>query len=462
MKNFLKSESGAIVPYAAIFATVAIAAGGLGVDFGRMAVLRTQMQDRADAGALAGAAQVDGRANAQARATTIAMDAISQASGVPADGAELGVASVNFYSAIEPDMVAATSDLDTKYVEVTLQPRQVNFYFEPMTSLLTGESTGSGTVNATAIAKPSPFICEAPPLMVCDLKEEDPLLDMSLTSNIGKQVRLKEPQAGGGAAAPGNFGLLALPDGSSGASDIEDALAAVDPSDCYTLDVTTAQGSKTNKVKDGINARFDLPGVGFAPAPNVTNYPRDLPLVADPDAKMGDGDWQPEVYWPAMHDGVSLPGELAGASRYQVYLYEQGLSFARNGKLTTYPVEGAPPEGYTMVNAPGEDLVVDLDPLGDDDGDALENQLDPDDDGVPQNPVASNGHERRLVKVAVLQCIANDVHGHGTYPTDGNYLEMFITEEVRDPPNAAIYGELVRPLSTTNDPDFHANVRLVR
>ncbi len=57
---------------------------------------------------------------------------------------------------------------------------------------------------------------------------------------------------------------------------------------------------------------------------------------------------------------------------------------------------------------------------------------------------ASNGAARRLVKVALLQCIADGVNGKGTYPTHGKFVEMFVTQEVRDPPDAGIYGEIVR------------------
>jgi hypothetical protein len=38
---------------------------------------------------------------------------------------------------------------------------------------------------------------------------------------------------------------------------------------------------------------------------------------------------------------------------------------------------------------------------------------------------------------------------------------MFITQEVKDPPDAAIYGEIVRSLSSYSDPEFHANAALV-
>jgi len=76
--------------------------------------------------------------------------------------------------------------------------------------------------------------------------------------------------------------------------------------------------------------------------------------------------------------------------------------------------------------------------------------------------VASNGYARRLMNVAVLDCIAEDVRGTGTYPTNGRYIEMFITEYVPEPPDAAIFGEVVRPLTSLFSPDFHANVRLVK
>ncbi len=75
---------------------------------------------------------------------------------------------------------------------------------------------------------------------------------------------------------------------------------------------------------------------------------------------------------------------------------------------------------------------------------------------------ASNGAARRLVKVALLQCIADGVNGKGTYPTHGKFVEMFVTQEVRDPPDAGIYGEIVRALSPINEPEFHANVKLVK
>ncbi|MCH6590538.1 MAG: hypothetical protein IH806_08555, partial [Proteobacteria bacterium] len=75
--------------YSAFFIVFAIGLGALAIDVGRMTVLRSQMQDRADAGAMAAAVHLDGREGAQARATAVAMNATSQVSGIPGDGENL-------------------------------------------------------------------------------------------------------------------------------------------------------------------------------------------------------------------------------------------------------------------------------------------------------------------------------------------------------------------------------------
>lgn len=65
------------------------------------------------------------------------------------------------------------------------------------------------------------------------------------------------------------------------------------------------------------------------------------------------------------------------------------------------------------------------------------------------------------MNVAVLNCQALGVQGRGTYPTNGRYIEFFITEEVPNPPDASVYGEVVGPLTAQSSGDVHANVRLV-
>ena len=468
MRKFIHDRSGGALVYGSFAMMLLVGATLLAFDIGRLTVLRTEMQNRADAGAMGGAAYLNGSTGARTRAETVARQAMFEASPIPGDDSELDVSTVKFFSQYFPTGVEATTDLEAVYIEVILEPRRVDYFFGPLLSLLTGTGTpASGDMHAIAVAGPDPYICNAPPLMICSLAEEDPSLDffdpVSGDTHIGKQIVLKEPQGGNATMAPGNFGLLALPDGSLGANDIEDALAAVEPNECYTLDVTTAPGSKTNKVKEGINARFDLPGNGFPyPAPNVKTYTRDSAVAADPqNVKIGAGDWGLDDiggYWDT-HHGTVLPADLAGASRYQVYLYELGLPYLRDGKKTVHPV----PPGYDPLAPPAEYATYDhVEPAAASIPADASFPDDPNYDGVPSETVASNGFARRLMTVAVLDCIADDVRGTGTYPSYGRYIDMFITEYVPDPPDAAIFGEVVQPVTSLFSPDFHANVRLVK
>ncbi len=465
-RTFARNDSGGIAVYTAFFAILGIGAAALALDIGRMSLLRTEMQNRADAGAMAGARYLDGRDGAQGRAREVAIQATSERSRI-SDSAELVVPELGiaFYSGRDPQSgawlpVAPGDDAASRFMRVSLEQRDMTIYFQRVLDIVVGETASIVTTfNATAVAGSRPFICNAPPLMICDFN--DPVgsgPDLKNPSNIGRQLRLKEAQAGGNQSwAPGNFGLLSVDDGSNAAGAIEAALAAVDPQECYGYDVNTAPGSKTNKVKNGINARFDLPNNSFPfPAPNVINYPQDTVLEGNNEI-LGDGDWDREGYWTEKHGG-SLPSALSDATRYQTYLYELGETYWVNtqgpgaGKQVIHPTSGDIPAGYTEVTPPTSDVPVAADSA---------NADDPAFDGEPSQPVASDGPARRLVEVAVLKCDFYDVRGDGTYPTEGNYLEVFLTEYVQDPSNAAIYGEVVRALSPLNAPEFFSNVQLV-
>ncbi len=453
MKGVLHDCGGGILIYVAVFVAVASGAMAFSVDLGRMSVLRTQMQNHADASAMAGAAQLNGKSGARMRARAIAEDATAASSGIPGDSSTLVVEHIRFYSDYA-SRTEAVSDFDARFIEVMLVPRRVDLVAAPILAMF-GEGKKTLLSGARAVARVKPFVCHAPPLMLCNLEETDPALSTDLPENAGRQLLLKEPQGGNATWAPGNFGLLALPDGSHGANDIEKALAAVVPEDCYDIDVATAPGSQTNKVVNGMNARFDLPGGLPHPAPNVINYPRDPDILNGTANRLGNGMWDVSSYWVDKHGGAPVPAELFNASRYQVYLYELGLPYARSQShpgQTLYPVPGELPPDFEIVVPPGADVPVAADSA---------KIHDPDYDGVPSRPVASNGPARRLLKVAILNCLADNVKGHGTYPTNGNYVELFVTEHMKSPPNAAIYAEIVRPLTSLNSPDFHANVQLV-
>ena len=267
--------------------------------------------------------------------------------------------------------------------------------------------------------------------------------------NAGRQILLK--QGGGGAMAPGNFGMLCPANGNCGAASVSDALAQVTVPGCYGQSVTTSPGVAMNQVRNGLNARFDQGTQNpHNPARDVIHYLRDSALVPDGTPNyMGAGDWDRAAYWAAKHNGFPLPGDLLDASRYQAYLYELGEIYAANGRKTLYPLPPALPPGFGII-AGVTDVPVAAPP----------NDDDPAFDGVPES-IPEDDPRRRVVKAAVLNCVAQNVQGSGSYTTFGRYVELFITEMATAPPSGRIYGELIGPLSEEFSTDFHANVALV-
>ena len=98
----IRDRRGSITVYTALFLAAGISAGTLAIDVGRMTALRSEMQNRADSAAMAGAVQLDGRAGARARALAVASNAATEWSALPSGGGDLDVAAVTYYSAIEP------------------------------------------------------------------------------------------------------------------------------------------------------------------------------------------------------------------------------------------------------------------------------------------------------------------------------------------------------------------------
>jgi Flp pilus assembly protein TadG len=442
------SAGGGVAIYVSLVGAIVMGSLVLGIDVGRIAVLKTQMQNAADAAAVAAAAQLDHQDGARARASQVATSAAANSSGLSLGGGDFSVASVTFFADYETK-TGATSDADATFVQVTLAAEDIEILFRPVLDILSGGSSESVTsVTASAVGTTAPLVCKAPPFMICDFTEVNATDDVLDPANAGRQMILKE--GGGGGLQAGNFGLLCVND-DCGAKAINEALVSTEPSGCSSTLVETATGSKTNQIRDGINARFDKGSASPKnPARNVINYPRDSDLT---EVKiLGNGSWGPATYWSAKHAGVAAPADVAGYTRYQMYLYELGETFARNGKRTIFPVpEGGPPLGFTLVEPPGPAI-----PVATNAKDKDNNNLD----GVPQStPVEDPA--RRVVVAAILRCKAQNVRGHGEFDTQGRYVRLFITETVSDPPKADVYAEVVEPFNQSTSADFHINARLV-
>jgi Flp pilus assembly protein TadG len=465
LKPFRRADQGAVAIYAALLLTLVLALGVLTIDVGRMMILTTQLQNAADAGALAGATQLDGSSGSRDRATSIAATAAARTSSIVTGGTAFSIASTTYYSSINPN-VTATGDDNATYIHIVMNDSEMNIFMRPVLDLLTNTGVSDRiTINAGAIAKYAPIICNMPPLMVCDPTETlGASADLFDGANVGKQMIIKEAPGGGG-LAPGNFGLLCTPAGDCGASAIGDALAAITPDGCTGVQVTTSPGSKTNEVKNGINSRFDTASGTNNPARNVINFPRDSTISPSSTNILGAADWDASTYWSEHHSGAGLPAALSGASRYQTYLYELGETYARNGMQTIYPAPATLPAGYSSVtgvsSVPTCSTYTGALPAGKGKAGPTCDDEDPAYDGAPQS-ASVNDPKRRVVEAVVLSCIGQNVQGHGSYDTNGRFVQFFVTEAVPDPPDSTIFGELIGGLTETTSSKFHANVALTQ
>ena len=104
-----------------------------------------------------------------------------------------------------------------------------------------------------------------------------------------------------------------------------------------------------------------------------------------------------------------------------------------------FPIPSSLPTGFAVITPPGANIPA---------------------NGVPATtPIADA--KRRVVKAAILDCVAQSVAGSGDFPTFGRYVDLFLTEPVPGPPDATAYAEVISAVTESTSADFHANVQLV-
>ncbi|HEU4704715.1 MAG TPA: pilus assembly protein TadG-related protein [Sphingomicrobium sp.] len=379
---------------------------------------------------------------------------------------------------------AATSDGDAKFVEIQVNPRTAVYALTPVVAAFS-----SGGLTAVAFAGLGEAICRVPPLMLCNPNEaNDP--DFTIADYIGKGIRLVAND-GGGNYGPGLFGFLEVGQG-NGAIDLAKALGRQgDPGNCSSGSGVEPNTGNMVSVRDALNTRFDLlqnglnlacsgngdlcpPSLnsrkdllrqgtggnscGFAtgggqgwkePAnvyPNLPTstapraltdpeiasvapmgYPRDMchafsiegsctPYVAGEPNIIGDGNWDRLAYFRSRSGGATpewpeaagyTPATLGAfqtwmegmfgtstPTRYQVYQYEMANAAARLRPVTS---GGRVSHGQPVCNPPGI---------------------------VP----SANEPDRRVLSVAVINCVDQDVGASSTDVPVIKWIDIFLTE----------------------------------
>ena len=445
-RGLRKDEEGSVfVLTTLVIVFVTMGLTGLALDGTRFFSLNNELQDLADAAALAGAKELDGEADAQTRATDRATNLLNNDPRWAQAGSGL-IASVTFAGPTGPDDTDGAADPKySRYIRVTTTNRGIipTFY----------QAVGATTANmtsATATAEAQYITCKTHPMMLCNPMEPNPF-----NATKGVMFHLK-PKQGGNEFAPGDFGLVDPPGYTAvGADAIRDLLSQQYPNFCYANEVNPRPGHATNKVADGINIRFNqvptgnTSGMDLTPAPVVldgkapTNpnnanqcsnpdtwaggglkLPRDPVLTPVGGAAIGTGPAQADLdaYWQS-HYGSNWPADLNVAPRrYAGYMREQGLNLDGTPGIAAPPIVfGTEPKGPTcnLATPPG-------------------------------------GPARRVLTVSIVDCQYWAVAGNSVNNIwTPKYAEFFITEPSpppSDPQNGSVYAEFlgIKPMGSGN------------
>lgn len=258
-RSFRKDQSGAVAVTYALALTALIATAGVGFDYARLMALDSEMQSAADEAALAAATQLDGRANAIARAKSAVNDYFAKSGSNVVNrtlmandkaGSELTGVTFTFYtsfdSATDTFGSVTTTDSTAKVVKVTINSRKAFYAFTAIVGAF-----NSGNVTADAVASLQAGTCKLPPLLICGPNGN---ADFPTAADVGKGLLLKVDP--GSQWAPGNFGYVDFGAGSTMVKDLLGNNSAADS--CVPGSSLTTQPGNIASATDYLNTRFDI------------------------------------------------------------------------------------------------------------------------------------------------------------------------------------------------------------
>ncbi len=272
-KRNRKGERGSILALSAFGMLAVLLAVGLGVDISRLYLAKAELQNAADASALAGASAL----NSSPEGITAAVDrATNRAANSFVNHYEFNHKTVsivptkvtfatNLGGPYMSEALASSSETTARtirFVKVTTSPEAIGTSFAAM---VLGNSVDL-TAEAVAGTSTAPNVfCNWIPLTLLSADDDT-------TFTPGQTYTIRSEPAGG--PSPGNYQILAV-DGPGG-KDVEFGTGGgvhlcKGPGDTYEVD--SKPGITAGKVRKGINSRFgDYQGSQLDPV----NYPSDL------------------------------------------------------------------------------------------------------------------------------------------------------------------------------------------
>jgi Flp pilus assembly protein TadG len=249
--NRTKGERGSILATASIGMLAMVLAVGLGVDISHFYLVKSELQNAADASALAAASAINSHPSGVIEGTTRAVTAMNS---YEFNNTNITFSRSNVLWAVnldgpymsEADASTPTQAPNIRFVKVTTPDSPVGVSFS---SMVLGSSKNLSASATAGLSVPLNVVCNFIPLSVL-IDDDTSLLVPGTTYTIRANT--------GGSPAPGNYQILAV--AGRGGVDVGFGIGAgVDacatPGTVYSVD--TKPGLTAGKVRTGINSRFD-------------------------------------------------------------------------------------------------------------------------------------------------------------------------------------------------------------
>lgn len=242
-----KNEKGSVLAIAAVGMLALLLAVGLAVDISHFYLAKNELQNAADASALAGASALNSSAAGITEAVNRAVKAMNSyefgKQGVAFPRANVTFA-INLDGPYMSEAAATASPANIRFVQVTTPDSAIGVSFAQM---VLGKNRNMKATAVAGLSVPINTYCDFIPLSVIDY--DVPMIP-------GQVYTIRAPASGG--PSPGDYQILAV--AGPGGVDVGFGLGAgVDacakPGDTYTVDCKP--GLTAGKVRTGINARFD-------------------------------------------------------------------------------------------------------------------------------------------------------------------------------------------------------------
>jgi hypothetical protein len=437
---FWNDTRGVILPYVTIMLVVVIGVAVLALDGARFMSLQTQLQNGADALALAGAAELDRLPDSEARAVNAINRLFTNSTlfGTDADR-NVQVADISFYARLPADDVSpistgtpASGPIDARFVAVTVRPVTLRTIFP---AALFGGSNAV-TTGASAVAGFDQVVCQAAPVYVCNPYEMQGMSYDQASAALqaaasdpaarGRLIRLREYPGGDAQYVAGDYGFLVSPTIGSDVSAVINATAAARPPACFLQTAVNLRPGFLISAREAFNVRFDIyegamtgnqGDPNYRPATNVrkgyvgggggdtaadgnvctaqaaTNWPIGSPpnqatgLPLDQtwpylDGRMGNGDWDFDTYWQVNHGADGRPTPVIN-----------GMNASNSSPPSRYSVYRYEiDQGYVADRSPGGET------------------------GAPacySGGVLSDVPDRRVLNAAIINCQSLGLAGEG-------------------------------------------------